>query len=72
MKYQHILNGELLFETNNVSDFFVYLNTKENNQAKSSILYNLLEKSHGYVCNMINSSYQDMKNESELNALESQ
>ena len=54
MKYQHILNNEVLFETNDVSIFFSYLLTDSRaQQAKNSILYNLLEQSNGYVCNMI-------------------
>jgi hypothetical protein len=57
MKYQHILNGKLLFETDDSSEFFSYLiSTKETNQAKLSILYNLLEKSNGYICEMVSKS----------------
>ncbi len=53
MKYQHILNGEVLFETDDASKFQHYLmNDPRAAQAKFSILYNLLEKSGGYVCKM--------------------
>ncbi len=53
MKYQHILNGKLLFETNNLSEFYNYLCTNEKaKQCKNSILFNLLEQSNGYICNM--------------------
>ena len=53
MKYQHILNDVVIFETNNVSDFFHYLLTDSDaQQAKNSILYNLLEQSGGHICNM--------------------
>ena len=54
MKYQHILNKEVLFETDDVSAFFTYLLTDERaKQAKNSILYNLLEQSDGYHCIMM-------------------
>lgn len=53
MKYQYILNNTILFETNDLSSFFHYLMTeKDAQQAKNSILYNLLEKSNGYICKM--------------------
>ncbi len=53
MKYQYILNDVILFETNDVTIFFSYLLTEPKaEQAKNSILYNLLEKSGGYTCNM--------------------
>jgi len=54
MKYQHILNGEILFETDDVSTFFGYLmSNPKAQQVRNSILYNLLEKSNGYICNMV-------------------
>jgi len=56
MKYKHILNGKLLFETNDASEFFSYLMDKETSQAKHSVLFNLLDKSNGYVCNMVSAS----------------
>jgi hypothetical protein len=53
MKYQHILNNKLLFETNSASDFFHYLmNNPDAKQAKNNILYNLLESNKGYICEM--------------------
>jgi hypothetical protein len=55
MKYQHILNNELLFETDDVSEFLSYLlNDKRAAQAKNTILFNLLDKSNGYICKMVN------------------
>ncbi len=53
MKYQHILNKIVLFETNDASEFMLYLmNNKDASQAKYSVLYNLLQKSDGYICEM--------------------
>lgn len=53
MKYQYILNSKIVFETNDASEFHYYLiNNEKANQAKNSILYNLLEQSNGYICNM--------------------
>lgn len=54
MKYQHILNKKVLFETNDASEFMGYLlNNKQAVQAKNNILYDLLEKSNGYICEMV-------------------
>jgi hypothetical protein len=54
MKYQHILNNEVLFESNDASEFMLYLLTNDKaKQAKYSILYNLLEQSKEYICNMV-------------------
>lgn len=54
MKYQHILNDRVLFESDSVDEFFTYLLTYPLvAQARNSILYNLLIKSNGYVCNMV-------------------
>lgn len=52
MKYQHILNGELLFETDDTTEYYSYLIKSENYQLMHSTLYNLLEKSNGYIANM--------------------
>jgi hypothetical protein len=53
MKYQHILNGKLLFETDDSHEFMFYLMTNDKaKQAKYSVLYNLLKNSSGYICNM--------------------
>lgn len=55
MKYQHILNGEVLFQTDDAGEFFTYLITNEKaQQAKNSVLFNLLEKSGSYICSMVN------------------
>jgi hypothetical protein len=51
MKYQVILNGNTLFETDNVAEYFSYL--LKNEQIKNSVLYNLLEKSNGHISNMV-------------------
>lgn len=52
MKYQYILNDKIVYQTDSASEFFVFLNKPENTQERNSILYNLLEKSGGYTCNM--------------------
>lgn len=53
MKYQYILNKEVLFETNDPSEFMTYLMTDPKAyQAKYCVLYELLEQSSGYICNM--------------------
>jgi hypothetical protein len=55
MKYQHILNNELLFETDDPGQFVTYLMTDQKaQQAKYNVLYNLLEKSGGYICKLMN------------------
>lgn len=53
MKYQDILNKKVLFETDNAHEFMQYLMKKENNQSLYSTLYNLLEQSKSYKCNMV-------------------
>lgn len=54
MKYKHIRNGELIYETNNASEFVKYLLTDPRaQQIKYSVLYNLLEKNDGYICETI-------------------
>jgi hypothetical protein len=50
MKYQHIINGNLLFETDNVSEFFMYL--LKFPQERNSTLFDLLDKTNGYILNM--------------------
>lgn len=52
MKYQYILNGEIIFQTNNVSEYYGFLVNRQDKQAMYSVLYNLLEQSKGYLCNM--------------------
>lgn len=57
MKYQYILNNELLFETNDASEFYSYLiNLEDYKQAFNSTMFNLLVKSKGYICNMADAS----------------
>jgi len=57
MKYQHKLNGEILFETDEVGEFLKYLLFDDKaKQAKNSILYNLLDKAGTYVCDMYTAS----------------
>lgn len=57
MKYQYVLNGEILFETNNAEEFWRYLVfVIKEPHIKESVLYNLLEKSGGYKCNMATAS----------------
>lgn len=50
MKYQYKLNGKIIFETDNLSDYCTYL--YNNPQVRDSVLYNLLDKSNGYIANM--------------------
>lgn len=53
MKYQHILNDEILIETDDLSEFMTYLiNDDRAKLARFNILYNLLDKANGYICNM--------------------
>ncbi len=62
MKYQHILNKVILFETNDASEFMLYLmNDKQAVQAKYSVFYKLLEQSNGYICEMV-SAQNSIKN----------
>lgn len=60
MKYQHILNGKLLFETDSHSEFATYLMFDDRaKQAKHIVLCKLLEESEGHICNTIkNVDYQ--------------
>lgn len=51
MKYQYKLNNEILFETDNVMDFFEYISTKDS-YVRDSVLIRLLEQSKGYIVNM--------------------
>lgn len=51
MKYQYKLNNEILFETDNVMDFFEYISTKSPH-VKDCVLIGLLEQSKGYIANM--------------------
>lgn len=54
MKYQHILDGKLLFETNDITEYIQYLNSLNDfGQTKNMILYNLLYLSSGYICNVV-------------------
>lgn len=52
MKYQFILNNVIIFETDNVSEYFSFLLKPENVQIKNSVLYDLLEKSKSYTADM--------------------
>lgn len=61
MKYQHILNGELLFETNDTSKYFQYLLSKGNTQLMHSVLYRLIDQSGGYIANMSQASFEPHK-----------
>lgn len=57
MKYQHSLNDQILFETDDASLFMEYLMTDPKAvYAKNSILYNLLVTSDGYICNMVSAT----------------
>jgi len=54
MKYKHILNGEVLFETEYPSDFVKYMLTDPRaSQAKYSVLYRLLSEAKEYECKMV-------------------
>jgi hypothetical protein len=54
MKYQYILNDKIIFETNDASEYMLYLLTnKEAEQIKYSVLFRLLEQSNGHICNMV-------------------
>ena len=50
MKYQYILNGTIIFETNDASTYFAYLMQHE--QLKNSVLLNLLHNAGKYTANM--------------------
>ncbi len=50
MKYQYRLNGQIIFETDNISEYFKYL--YENPTLRDAVLYNLLDKSNEYIANM--------------------
>jgi hypothetical protein len=54
MKYQHILNKEVLFETDNATEYFTYLLDIKGDvsQTKHAVLRSLLEKSNGHICEM--------------------
>lgn len=54
MKYKLIINNEVVYQTDNAEDYYIYLINHKNQQFLQTILYNLLEKSNGYVCNMAN------------------
>lgn len=57
MKYQHIVNYILLFETNEAHEFMLYVLTNDNCKVdKYKILHDLLEKSNGYVCKLYTTS----------------
>jgi len=59
MKYQYILNGEIMYQTDDASAFFHYLMFTEGaKQAMHSTLYQLLEKSNGHTCSMVSASKQ--------------
>lgn len=61
MKYQHILNGELLFETNDTTEYFQYLLSKGNTQLMHSVLYRLIDQSGGYIADMSQASFEPHK-----------
>lgn len=53
MKYQYILNNTLVFETNDVQEYFQFLIGRADKQVMYRVLYNLLEKYDGYICNVV-------------------
>lgn len=59
MKYQYILNGKIIFQSDSVSEYYSFLVNKEDKQTMYSVLYNLLEKSNGYICNMVSATPQN-------------
>lgn len=59
MKFQYILNDKVLFETNDFLEYITYLYALDDHgQAKHSVLYRLLEKSGGHICEMVNADYK--------------
>jgi hypothetical protein len=50
MKYQYILNKELLYETNNTSEFLAYLVA---NSIAYTVLYDLLKQTEKYTCELV-------------------
>jgi len=51
MRYQYILNNKIVFETNDITEYFMFL--MKNEQLKNSVLFNLLNKAGKYTANMI-------------------
>ncbi len=52
MKYQYVLNKEILFETNNPTEFFDWLNHNVPPIMRESILHDMLKRSNGHVINV--------------------
>ena len=58
MKYQHILNDEILFETDNVSEFMKYLlNDPKAKYDRYRILHDLLDKAGSYSLKLVSANY---------------
>ena len=51
MKYQYKLNNKILFETDNIVNFFKYISTKSPH-VKDYILIGLLKQSKGYIADI--------------------
>lgn len=57
MKYQYILDGQILLETNDVLEYITFIyDLEDQGQSKHAILYDLLVKADGHVCKMATKS----------------
>ena len=58
MKYKHILNDEIIYQTDDAGEFMLYLLLNDNaKQAKYVALQRLLEKVGEFDLKLVNASY---------------